>query len=159
MGAVVQPFISTMTGTLDGKGRVCIPAAYRQILSTQNMTTVYACPSFHETALECFGEDVLQAFNQQLASQDPFFAPHNDDKTFAILSMTQSLAFDENGRVRIPDELISHAELKDKVTFVGMGRKFQIWESTRFVPVQAERLARARAVREGNKKHPEAAGE
>jgi MraZ protein len=145
MGAV--PFISTMTGTLDGKGRVCIPSAYRQILAAQTMTGVYACPSFYEPALECFGEDVLQAFHLQQAAQDPFFAAAGDDKTFAILSMTQLLAHDENGRVRLPDEFIAHAGLKDKVTFVGMGRKFQIWETDRFAPIQAERLARARAMR------------
>jgi MraZ protein len=151
MGTVIPPFISTTTGTLDGKGRVCIPSAYRQILAVQNMSAVYACPSFYEPALECFGEDVLQAFHQQLAAQDPFFAPEGDDKTFAIMSMSQSLSFDENGRVRLPDEFISHAGLKDKVTFVGMGRKFQIWEAERFTSVQAERLKRARAVRESSK--------
>src|ERR1700733_15381502 len=130
MGAV--PFISTMTGTLDGKGRVCIPSAYRQILAAQTMTGVYVCPSFYEPALECFGDDVLQAFHQELAAQDPFFAAEGDDKSFAILSMTQLLAHDENGRVRLPDDFIAHAGLKDKITFVGMGRKFQIWESDRF---------------------------
>jgi MraZ protein len=149
MGAV--PFISTMTGTLDGKGRVCIPSAYRQILAAQTMTGVYACPSFYEPALECFGDDVLQAFHQALAAQDPFFGAEADDKSFAILSMTQLLAHDENGRVRLPDDFIAHAGLKDKVTFVGMGRKFQIWESDRFAPIQAERLARARAVRDGHR--------
>jgi MraZ protein len=149
MGAV--PFISTMTGTLDGKGRVCIPSAYRQILAAQTMTGVYVCPSFYEPALECFGEEVLQAFHQQLAAQDPFFAPEGDDKTFAILSMTQLLSHDENGRVRLPEEFIAHAGLKDKVTFVGMGRKFQVWETDRFAPIQAERLARARAVRDGHR--------
>jgi MraZ protein len=145
MGAV--PFISTMTGTLDGKGRVCIPSSYRQILAAQPMSGVYVCPSFYEPALECFGDDVLQAFHQQRSAQDPFFAAENDDKSFAILSMTQLLAHDENGRVRLPEEFIAHAGLKDKVTFVGMGHKFQIWESDRFAPIQAERLARARAMR------------
>lgn len=151
MGAVVPPFISTMTGTLDGKGRVCIPSVYRQVLAAQTMTGVYVCPSFYEPALECFGEDVLQAFHQQQAAQDPFFAAEGDDKTFAILSMTQLLAHDENGRVRLPEEFIAHAGLKDKVTFVGMGRKFQIWESDRFAPIQAERLARARAMRNSHR--------
>jgi len=151
MSAAVPLFISTMAGTLDGKGRVCIPSSFRQILAIQNMTSVYVCPSFHEPALECFGDDVLQAFHGQLAAQDPFFAPDGDDKTFAILSMSQSLAFDENGRVRLQDELIAHAGLTEKITFVGMGRKFQIWESARFALVQAERLARARAVRESLK--------
>ncbi|MGD0143906.1 MAG: division/cell wall cluster transcriptional repressor MraZ [Rhizomicrobium sp.] len=157
MGAVVPPFISTMTGTLDGKGRVCIPSAYRQILATQSMPGVYVCPSFYEPALECFGDDVLQAFHQQQASQDPFFTAERDDKTFAILSQTQLLAHDENGRVRLPDEFIAHAGLKEKVTFVGMGSKFQIWASDRFAPIQAERLARACALRDGRRSNGDGA--
>jgi len=43
--------MSTVMGTLDSKGRVCIPAAYRQILSAQNTNGVYVCPSFFENAL------------------------------------------------------------------------------------------------------------
>jgi MraZ protein len=148
MPAGVQPFISTLVGSLDGKGRVCIPATYRQILSSQNTIGVYVCPSFHEPALECFGDEVLQFFHQQQASLDPFFTKAHDDKSFAVLSLTQSLTQDENGRVRLPDDLIAHAALKDRVAFVGMGRKFQIWDADRFAVIRDERLARARALRD-----------
>ena len=144
---MVAPFISTMTGTLDSKGRVCIPASFRDVLTAQNTAGVYICPSFSEAALEGFGEDVLQDFHQRQAALDPFFAPEHDDKVFAILSMSQLLTRDQNGRVVLPDEFIAHAGLKDRVTFVGMGRKFQIWDSERFAPVQAERLKRALAMR------------
>lgn len=143
------PFISTMTGSLDAKGRVCIPAAFRDVLTAQNTAGVYVCPSFAEPALEAFGEEVLQDFHQRLAQEDPFFSQATDDKVFAVLSMSQLLTRDENGRVRLPDEFIEHAGLKDRVTFVGMGRKFQIWDSARFAPVQAERLKRALAQRNG----------
>jgi len=143
------PFISTMTGTLDVKGRVCIPASFRDVLTAQNTTGVYICPSFAEPALEGFGEEVLQEFHRRLAAEDPFFSQATDDKVFAVLSMSQLLTRDENGRVRLPDEFIAHAGLKDRVTFVGMGRKFQIWDSERFVGVQAERLKRALAQRTG----------
>jgi MraZ protein len=46
--------------------------------------------------------------------------------------------------------LIAHAGLKDRVTFVGMGRKFQIWDGERFEAVRAERLKRALAQRTGD---------
>jgi MraZ protein len=143
------PFISTMTGTLDSKGRVCIPAPFRDVLAAQNTQGVYICPSFADGALEGFGEEVLQEFHQRQAAADPFFSQENDDRVFAVLSMTQLLPRDENGRVRLPDDFIAHAGLKDRVTFVGMGRKFQIWDSERFAPVQAERLKRALAQRAG----------
>jgi len=145
----IQPFISTMTGTLDAKGRVCIPATYRDILAATNTAGVYVCPSFSETALECFGADVLNEFHAKHASLDPFFSKEYDDKTFAVLSMTQLLSRDENGRVVLSAQLIAHAELKDRVTFVGMGRKFMIWDSEKFAAYQAERLKRALALRNG----------
>jgi MraZ protein len=144
---MAAPFISTMTGTLDAKGRVCIPAAFREVLSAQGTAGVYICPSFAEGALEGFGDEVLQEFHQRQAAEDPFFSQVADDKAFAILSMSQLLPRDENGRVRLTDEMIAHAGLKDRVTFVGMGRKFQIWDSERFAPVLAERLKRALAAR------------
>jgi MraZ protein len=146
---MAAPFISTVTGTLDAKGRVCIPAPFRDVLTAQNTAGVYICPSFSEAALEGFGDEVLQEFHQRLAQEDPFFSQAADDKVFAVLSMSQLLPRDENGRVRLPDEMIAHAGLKDRVTFVGMGRKFQIWASDRFAPVQAERLKRALAQKTG----------
>lgn len=149
MAGEVQPFISTVTGSLDAKGRVCIPSAFREILAATNTMGVYVCPSFSETALECFGADVLQAFHAQQSALDPFFSQEYDDKAFAVLSMTQLLSRDENGRVVLPDQMIAHAQLKDRVTFVGMGRKFQIWDSERFATYQAERLKRALALRNG----------
>jgi MraZ protein len=137
------PFISTVSGTLDGKGRVCIPAPFRQILAAQNTHGVYLCPSFSEAALEGFGENVLQAFHAQQASVDPFFTPAFNSRAFAILSMTQLLPLDENGRVRLPDDFIAHAGLTDRAVFVGMGVKFQIWEPARFEAMRAERLKQA----------------
>jgi MraZ protein len=147
MSGVAQPFISTVTGTLDAKGRVCIPASYRQVLGTQNTAGVYVCPSFIDPALEAFGDTLLQAVHQRLSALDPFFSEAHDDQAFAVLSSSQLLTLDEQGRARLPDAFIAHAKLKDRVTFVGMGQKFQIWEPDSFAPIQAERLARARAAR------------
>ncbi len=143
----VAPFISTLSGSLDAKGRVCIPASFRDVLAAQGTMGVYVCPSFSVAALEGFGDEVLQEFHQRQAALDPFFEPAYDDRVFAVLSRSQLLPRDENGRVRLTDEMIAHAGLKERVTFVGMGRKFQIWDSEKFALEQAERLKRALAQR------------
>ena len=57
MTGSVQPFISTVAGSLDGKGRVCVPAPYRQLLAAQNTAGLYLCPSFVDPALEAFGQE------------------------------------------------------------------------------------------------------
>jgi MraZ protein len=149
MSVVAQPFMSTVTGTLDSKGRVCIPAAYRQILTAQNTNGVLICPTFFEPhALEGFGQTLLEALHERLSKLDPFFSTEHDDDAYAIISRTQALPADEQGRVRLPDPLISHAGLTDKVVFVGLSSKFQIWNPERFADMDAERIARVRARRE-----------
>ncbi len=144
----IQPFMSTVMGTLDSKGRVCVPASYRQILAAQNTSGLYICPSFFEGALEGFGQSVLDALHARLSSLDPFMSVAHDDTAYAIISRTQLLPADEQGRVRLPDAMIEHAGLKDKIVFIGMSQKFQIWDAERFAPIDAERIARMKSARE-----------
>ena len=145
MTGLVQPFISTVPGSLDSKGRVCIPATYRHILAAQNTAGVYICPSFIDPALDAFGQSLLDSITARLASQDPFFSASFDDEATALIARTQNLPIDENGRVRIPDALIEHAGLKDKFVFVGKAQKFQIWDADAYAPIEADALARVKA--------------
>ena len=141
----VQPFISTVIGSLDSKGRVCIPATYRHILAAQNTAGVYVCPSFSDAALEAFGQTLLESVAARLGGQDPFFSPGHDDQATAIIARTQLLVADDQGRVRLPDAMIAHAGLKDRVAFVGKAQKFQIWDWDSYGPIEAEAVARMKA--------------
>ena len=44
--------------------------------------------------------------------------------------------------------IVNQAVLTEKIVFVGMSQKFQIWDSERFALVDAERIARIKANRE-----------
>lgn len=145
MSGLIQPFLSTVPGSLDSKGRVCIPATYRHLLAAQNTTGVFICPSFIDPALEAFGQSLLDMVNARLATQDPFFSADYDDEATALIARTHTLPIDENGRVRLPDALIDHASLKDKIVFVGKAQKFQIWDADRYAPIEAEAIARLKA--------------
>jgi MraZ protein len=139
------PFTAMPVGTLDKKARVCIPAQYRQILTAQNTRGVYMREALLTPSLECFGASVMQAFHEAQAQQDPLFTSVHDVDAFSLLSMSQDLAIDETGRVRLPESFIAYAGLSEHVTFVGMGRKFEIWDSEKFAPVREERRAAAQA--------------
>ena len=145
MTGLVQPFLSTVAGSLDSKGRVCIPASYRHLLAQQNTAGVYICPSFIDPALDAFGQDLLDRVNQRLAGQDPFFSASFDDEATALIARTHTLPIDENGRVRLPDTMIEHAGLKDKIVFVGKAQKFQIWDADHYAPIEAEAIQRLKA--------------
>jgi MraZ protein len=142
-----QSFISTIAGTLDSKGRVCIPAIYRQILAAQNTGGVYVCPSFVEPALECYGQTLMDKTSERLAALDPFLDQLHDDLASQIVAESVSLPIDENGRVRLPDAMIAAACLKEHVLFVGLVQKFQIWNPETYAPIKEKRLVGARAAR------------
>jgi MraZ protein len=145
----VQPFVSTVVNKLDAKGRVSVPAPFRQILAQQNLKGFYCFPSFVAPALEAFGETLLNEFQERLGNVDPLFSEDYDAQAQAVVGESQFLNFDDEGRVRLPDDLIAHAGIGERVLFVGMVKKFQIWEPERFGPVRRERIARARATRLG----------
>jgi MraZ protein len=141
---LVQPFISTVSGSLDSKGRVCVPATYRHILSAQNTAGVYVCPSFVDPALDAFGQSLLDSVHARLATHDPFFSTAFDDQATALIARTQLLVADDQGRVRLPDAMIDHAGLKDRIVFVGKAQKFQIWDAAAYAPIEADALARVK---------------
>jgi MraZ protein len=145
----VQPFVSTTVNKLDAKGRVSVPAPFRQILAQQSLRGFYCLPSFVSPALEGFGEELLAEFQRRLGGVDPFFSEDYDAQAQVIVGESQFLNFDDEGRVRLPDDLLAHAQIKDRVLFVGMNQKFQIWEPERFEPIRLQRIARARATRLG----------
>jgi MraZ protein len=146
----VQPFVSTVVNKLDAKGRVSVPAPFRQILASQNLRGFYCFPSFVHPALEAYGEDLLADFQKRIASADPFFSADYDARVQAVVGESQLLNLDDEGRVRLPDDFIGHAHIGERVLFVGMIQKFQIWDPERFEPIRRERIARALATRNGN---------
>ena len=54
-----------------------------------------------------------------------------------------SFQFDTEGRVSITEKLLNHANIKNNILFVGLGKTFQIWEPKIFdkFKIQARKKA------------------
>lgn len=146
MSAQLQAFTATVPGTLDSKGRVCIPADYRTALTAQDTPGVYLCTSFLDSSIEGFGAMRMQRLLAKQAEQDPVLGTDLDDATRLVLGLTQHLPRDENGRIRLPESFIAHAGLKDRVVFVGEGHSFRIWEPEAHAAIREEQIKQARAL-------------
>jgi MraZ protein len=157
-------FTSTYFGSLDAKGRVCVPAVFREFLDEQHTKGVYVFRPSDTHVLEGFGLELYDFMQVRYANNDPFYDEDegdDGDKLADFNAHTQLLPLDDNGRVRLPDELIRHAHLADKVAFVGLGRKFRICTPEQFkadddarteriqMRARAKRAARMRKLREG----------
>jgi MraZ protein len=60
------------------------------------------------------------------------FSEETDALSTALFSDTYSLSYDQDGRISLPELLIEHANLRERVIFVGQGRKFQMWNPDDF---------------------------
>ena len=144
---VLQPFVSTTANRLDAKRRVSVPAVFRQVLAKQDLTGFYYLKSDSHPALECFGKPVLEHYESLQVSADPLQNEDYDIQAQGIFGECDTLDFDDQGRITLPPELIEFLGITERVLFVGLNQKFQIWDPERFEKIRLERLARARAAR------------
>ena len=124
-------FLSSFENKIDKKGRVSVPSSFRTYLNSKGFNSFIAYPSFNHAALEGCAQDRIEKLSDSIDSLGPF-----DDKrdyfATSILSQSISLNFDSEGRVTIPEKLLTHAKIKTNIIFVGLGKVFQIWDPNSF---------------------------
>lgn len=139
-------FIGTFENKVDAKGRVSVPAAFRQALAGLPFNGIAAFRSHRADAIEGCGMDFMEQMIARVSEIDLFSETH-DDLATTIFSDSQQLAFDSTGRIQLPEIFRQHAGIGDKAAFVGMGQLFQIWEPRALERHKASARERAREKR------------
>jgi len=142
----VDRFLSHFTHRFDAKGRVSIPAPFRQILAKDAFEGVYAYPSLDQPALDCGGLKLLAEIDALLESM-PAWSTERDAFATALLGTSEILRMDAEGRVSLDERLKGTLGLGDEAVFVGQGHKFQIWAPSRFQANLEESRLRVRRLR------------
>ncbi len=124
-------FLSTYTNKVDKKGRVSVPASFRSALAEQLDRGVVLFLSSQHEGLEGFDWAKMNEIGERMDHYD-LFSDDQDDLATAIFGDSVQLSFDGDGRITLPAHLIESAGITDRATFVGMGRKFQIWDPDLF---------------------------
>jgi MraZ protein len=138
-------FLSTYINKVDRKGRVSIPASFRGALSAAGAEGgVVLFRSHSHPCLEGFDAGLMDELSARLDHYDLFSAAQ-DDLATALFGEAVQLAVDADGRIILPPELLRFAAIDERAAFVGMGRKFQVWEPAAF---EARREFARRNVRE-----------
>ena len=142
----MDEFVSTFTNRLDAKGRVSIPAPFRAVLAVDGFDGLYCCPTLDQQAIDAGGTRLRQVIGASLANFEPFSEDHELLST-TLIGDSEILKIDGDGRVVLTDTIKAHAGISDRVTFVGQGYKFQIWEPERFAAYREEAKNRLRDLR------------
>jgi MraZ protein len=139
-------FVSQYTSKLDSKGRVAIPAPFRNLLDKDGFEGLYVHPALDFPALDCGGNALLREIDC-LMERFPAYSEERDVFATALMGASQILRRDAEGRFIVTDMMRDVTSITDSVTFVGQGQKFQIWEPARFVRHFDESRSRLRAMR------------
>lgn len=123
---VVEHFSDNITNKIDAKGRVSVPAKFRQVLTAQGAQTVFLKRADHQKAIEGFGPLLRRQLDERLAQLDPLSLEY-DALANSVFGRSTELSWDSEGRIKLPEEFLKFAGISDQVVFVGLGRKFQIW--------------------------------
>jgi MraZ protein len=124
-------FLSTFEKSIDKKGRVSVPPAYRAVLAGQNYNGMIAYSSFIHPCIEACGMERLEKLHARIEALDPF-SEERDAFATAILGGAVQLPFDNEGRAVIPEQLLAKAGITETGIFIGKGATFEIWSPASF---------------------------
>jgi MraZ protein len=142
----MDEFVSTFTNRLDAKGRVSIPASFRTVLARDGFDGLYTCPTLDRRAVDAGGNALRDTIRLSLSQFEPFSEEYEQLST-TLIGESEVLKIDQDGRTVLSQAIMDHAGVTDRVTFVGQGFKFQIWEPDRFADYREEAKERVRALR------------
>ena len=126
-------FLSNFTNKIDKKGRVSVPANFRNLIRQQEeFNGIIAYASFTHDAIAASGMSYMEKLNNTIENLDPY-SEEKDAFATAILGGSYQLNFDNDGRILLPAELMDLAKLTDKAIFIGKGKSFEIWQPDNFI--------------------------
>jgi len=118
------------TISIDAKGRLAIPAKYRNDLLASKETHIIVTRDPQYPSLKIYPGSMWDEISKRLQSLQGL-DPIVRNLQWTILGNASVSEFDPKGRmlILIPSELRDYAEIAttEKVSLVGMGNKFEIW--------------------------------
>lgn len=138
-------FTGHVVNKVDRKGRVSVPASFRNELAALSFPGIVLFPSPEGIpAIDGAGIDWLENLSANFGTANPFAARLRKAR-MALFSQVERLPFDPEGRVILTRPLLEHANISDSVAFIGMGETFQIWQPEAGAAFLGEAIADAPA--------------
>jgi len=115
--------------TIDGKGRLSIPAKFRDELGAREIETLVLTEGDH--CIVAYPMDEWERFEEKLRQQ-PQLAPEMRNFLRVAVASAKDCPVDKAGRTLVPPDLREFAGLSRDVMIVGALNKFEIWNRERW---------------------------
>jgi MraZ protein len=115
--------------TIDGKGRVSIPAKFRELL-VEKYDDRLILTNF-DRCLVAYPFEEWQVLEEKVSSLSMIKKEVKAFQRFFI-SGAAEVPIDKLGRILVPPTLREYAHLERNVVFAGLGKKFELWSKERW---------------------------
>ena len=124
---------------VDQKGRVSVPAKFRDLIFASNDDRVMVT-NFRSKQTPCLDVYPYAAWLrlEERMNQRPQFNPKVQAFTTYYISNAQECSVDKQGRLLLPPLLREYAQLGDTAMVTGAGQKFQVWDQKAWQQVFAQ---------------------
>lgn len=118
--------------TIDVKGRISVPAKFRELLSSQYSESLII--TNFDQCLWAYPAAEWKVVEDKIASL-PQFRPEVKAMQRFFVSAASECPLDKQGRIIVPPTLRDYASLDKDCVMVGMSRRIEIWSKARWEQV------------------------
>lgn len=123
-------FRGQFTHSVDAKGRVSLPARFREVLMATGDPRLVLTPALFDPCLHIYPMRAWEAFEQRV-TELPNLERHAVRFRRLYVSAAVECELDGSGRVLIPPDLRERVGLDDKdAVWAGMGHILELWSKT-----------------------------
>lgn len=135
-------FLGEFEHIIDEKGRVAIPARFREELGEGFVLTRGFDP-----CLQAFPYPIWQQLSERV-SKLPVANVEARNMRRILFSMAAEVEIDRQGRILIPQNLREYAGLAEQVVISGMNTFFELWSGARWSELQTTLTEQGAAIAE-----------
>jgi MraZ protein len=125
-------FLGEFEHSIDDKGRVAIPARFREELGEGMVLT-----RGFDLCLQAFPRQVWQQLAQKVSSLS-LGSPEARNLRRMLFSNAAEVEVDRQGRILVPQNLREYASLAEQVVITGMDTYFELWSADRWRTVMEQ---------------------
>ena len=125
--------------SLDAKGRIVLPARYRERLAEICNSQLVVTIDTDQPCLLIYPLDEWEGIEEKIEAL-PSFNPTTRRIQRLLIGHATDVEIDSSGRTLLSNPLREYAQLGRKVVLIGQGNKFELWDAALWDARMEERL-------------------
>lgn len=130
---------------IDDKGRMAIPARYREDLLEESSPHLIITIDTESTCLLLYPFSQWEHIEKKIEAL-PSFNPAARRIQRLLIGHATETALDNSGRILLPQPLRDYASLTKNVVLIGQGKKFELWDEQQWLASRQDWLKEATQV-------------